>query len=175
VGTLNGVTADQTVTAPVEAEPRWLDEREQKLWRSFVAIERLLPDRLAARLTAEHGLTITDYEIMVRLSESEDRRMRMTELSQITLLSKSRLSHQVNRMEAAGIVRREPCDDDRRGSFAVLTDEGFARLQAAAPTHVEDVRTHFIDILDRGTFETVLGELNAIADHLRAIRNLRSP
>ncbi|WP_331281578.1 MarR family winged helix-turn-helix transcriptional regulator, partial [Saccharothrix sp. NRRL B-16314] len=103
------------------------------------------------------GLTMNDYEILVNLSESAERRLRMSDLAAATLQSKSRLSHQITRMENAGLVRRENCESDRRGLYAVLTDEGMATMRKVAPHHVESVRKHFIDQI--GT--EALGELRA--------------
>lgn len=95
----------------------------------------------------EHGLTHTDYEILVRLSETKGHSLRMSVLSDLTQLSKSRLSHQVTRMESAGWVRRAECEEDRRGMSAVLTEAGLRLLEQAAPTHVRGVREHFVDLM----------------------------
>ena len=137
------------MTAEGTAEPAWLDETEQAVWRSYISVMRLLPDRLNASLSRGHGLTLIDYEVLARLSEAPLRRIRMTELAEGALLSKSRLSHQISRMEKEGLVRREPCETDGRGFFAVLTDKGWEKLLAAVPTHVADVRAAFISPLSR--------------------------
>jgi DNA-binding MarR family transcriptional regulator len=129
------------------AEPRWLDEDEQQAWRAFVGATILLFDRLDRELQRDAGIPHTYYEILVRLSEAPDRTLRMSELANRSMSSRSRLSHAVARLEAAGWVRREQCPTDRRGLLAVLTDEGFAKLAAAAPGHVEGVRTHLLDQL----------------------------
>jgi DNA-binding MarR family transcriptional regulator len=155
--------------------PRWLDETEQSAWRAWVAVMRLLPDRLAVRLQQRHKLTLTDYQILVALSESAGRRMRMTELAEHTLLSKSRLSHQINRMEQSGLVERQGCPTDRRGSFAVLTEHGFAVLREAAVTHVEDVRAHFVDLVTPEQLAALGASLWTIADHLQEARTLPQP
>jgi DNA-binding MarR family transcriptional regulator len=130
-------------------EPAWLDDAEQDAWRRYISVMRLLPDRLNASLSRGHGLTLIDYEVLARLSEAPLRRIRMTELAEGALLSKSRLSHQISRMEKEGLVRREPCETDGRGFFAVLTDQGWEKLLAAVPTHVADVREAFITPLSR--------------------------
>lgn len=127
--------------------PRWLTEEEMRAWRGLLTTNRLLFEQLGRELSRESGLSSADYEVLVQLSEADDRRLRMTELAANSMSSKSRLSHQVARMEDAGWVRRESCDTDRRGAFAVLTDAGFARLEAAAPGHVESVRRHLFDHL----------------------------
>ena len=146
------------MTAEGTAEPAWLDQTEQAVWRQYISVMRLLPDRLNASLSRGHGLTLIDYEVLARLSEAPLRRIRMTELAEGALLSKSRLSHQISRMEKEGLVRREPCETDGRGFFAVLTDQGWEKLLAAVPTHVADVREAFITPLSREQLLT-LGEI----------------
>ena len=156
------------VAGPAIASPRWLDAGEQRVWRSFLAATQLLNERLDQELQRDSGMPHAYYEVLVRLSEVPDRRLRMSDLADRSLSSRSRLSHAVARLEEAGWVRRESCPTDRRGQLAVLTDAGFAALEAAAPGHVETVRTHLFDQL---TPEQVrqLGEIcGAIADHLRA-------
>jgi DNA-binding MarR family transcriptional regulator len=128
-------------------EPRWLDAEEQKAWRAWLYSSLLLQDRLDRDLTHETGISHAYYEILVALSETPDRMMRMSELADRCLSSRSRLSHAVSRLEERGWVRRQVCAEDGRGQLAVLTDEGFAALEAAAPIHVESVRTHLFDQL----------------------------
>lgn len=138
---------------------RWLSEAEQGYWRSWLAATLLLPDRLGRDLQEQTGLTMADYEILVWLSETPERRLRMSELANLTLSSRSRLSHQIDRMEKAGYVRRQECSDDRRGFFAVLTDEGWQVLEEAAPHHVESVRNRLVDVLTTEEFAE-LGRLS---------------
>ena len=126
---------------------RWLDEDEQRTWRSFLWAGRLLFDRLDRQLQHDAGLPHAYYEILVHLSEAPGRTLRMSELAATSLSSRSRLSHAVARLEEAGWVARRACPTDRRGSFAHLTDAGMARLEQAAPGHVEAVRTHLFDQL----------------------------
>jgi len=128
-------------------EPRWLDAAEQGHWRAYLEGSSRLWDRLDRELKAAHGLTMPEYEILVRLSEAPDRRLRMAELANMAYQSRSRLSHTCSRLENKGLVRRESCPDDKRGINAVLTDEGFAVLERAARDHVRTVRTHFIDLV----------------------------
>jgi DNA-binding MarR family transcriptional regulator len=129
------------------AGPRWLDADEQKAWRAWLYSAQLLMDRLDRELTHETGISHAYYEILVALSETPGRKLRMSELADRCLSSRSRLSHAVSRLEERGWVGRELCPDDGRGQLAVLTDNGFAALQAAAPIHVESVRTHLFDQL----------------------------
>ncbi len=128
-------------------EPRWLDAEEQRTWRSFVTASRLFWDRVERQLQQCAGIPHAYYEILVRLSEAPDRTLRMSQLASSSLSSRSRLSHAVARMEESGWIRRLPFPDDRRGALAQLTDEGMARLAAAAPGHVDEVRSLLFDPL----------------------------
>jgi len=156
----SSVTASVPPQRAQRVEPRWLTAEEQVVWRSFIEATQLLTDRLDQELQRDSGMPHTYYEVLVRLSEVPDRRLRMSALADRSLSSRSRLSHAVARLEQNGWVRRELCATDRRGQLAVLTDAGFAALEAAAPSHVEGVREHLLDPL---THEQVrqLGEICA--------------
>jgi len=150
------------------AQPRWLDAEEQKAWRAWLYSSMLLSDRLDRELTRTAGIPHAYYEILVQLSEAPGRAVRMSELADRCLSSRSRLSHAVSRLQEQGWVRRQVCESDGRGQLAVLTDEGFAALEAAAPIHVEGVRTHLFDQLSpaqvaamRDIGETLLRHLEA--------------
>ena len=146
---------------------RWLTDDEQQAWRAWIAASLLLPDRLSRDLQDEAGISLADYEILVYLSESPDRRLRMSELADRNLSSRSRLSHQVDRLTNAGFVDREPCSEDRRGYFAVLTPQGWDFLVASAPAHVASVREHLVDVLTPDEFAE-LGRLCAkVTEQLR--------
>ncbi len=125
----------------------WLTPAEQAAWRSLVIVSNRVRGVLDAELIAHHGLAFVDYEVFVQLSEAPDRRLRMSELAERLHLSPSGLTRRLDRLVAEGSVSRERCPYDRRGSFAVLEDNGLARLEAAAPTHVQGVRRHFLDRL----------------------------
>ncbi|MGY1826271.1 MULTISPECIES: MarR family winged helix-turn-helix transcriptional regulator [unclassified Blastococcus] len=128
-------------------EPRWLDPEEQKAWRAWLYSAQLLLDRLDRELNHRTGISHAYYEILVALSETPERMMRMSELADRCLSSRSRLSHAVSRLEERGWVRRQVCAEDGRGQLAVLTEEGFAALEGAAPVHVEGVRRELFDQL----------------------------
>jgi DNA-binding MarR family transcriptional regulator len=132
---------------PSPAGTRWLDAEEQKAWRAYLYSTQLLSDRLDRELTHATGISHAYYEILVALSETPGRALRMSELADRCLSSRSRLSHAVSRLEERGWVRRQVCPEDGRGQLAVLTDEGFAALDAAAHVHVQSVRTHLFDRL----------------------------
>ncbi|WP_031505825.1 MarR family winged helix-turn-helix transcriptional regulator [Streptomyces megasporus] len=152
-----------------EKDPHWLAEEEQHAWRVHLDVNKLLTHQLERDLQP-FGLTMNDYEILVNLSESDDRRMRMSDLAAATLQSKSRLSHQITRMEKAGLVRRENCESDKRGLFAVLTEHGWKTMREVAPHHVASVRRHFIDLLPPDALKGLHDALTPVADHLRSLR-----
>ena len=142
------------------AETRWLSEDEQCTWRAFLTAMRLLTDQLDRELMRDANIPHTYYEILVALSEAPGRRLRMNQLADVCQSSRSRLSHAVNRLEESGWVRREACPTDKRGALAVMTDEGFSAIEAAAPGHVEGVRRHVFDVLTPEQAHQ-LGEISA--------------
>ena len=141
------VSAPAAVPSCPTVETRWLDGGEQRAWRAWLYSHMLLAERLERELTRQTGISSAYYEILVQLSEAADRSLRMSELADRCLSSRSRLSHAVSRLEERGWVQRRVCAEDGRGQLAVLTDAGFAALEAAAPVHVEGVRTHLFDQL----------------------------
>ena len=147
-------------------EPKWLNPREMKAWRSYIIASRRLLEALDSDLDG-HDLSMADYEVLAQLSDAPERRMRMTELAEIAMLSKSRSSHRMKVMEKAGWVRREVCSEDKRGSFAVMTDKGWRAIVKAAPDHVDSVRNRFVNNLTAKDQE----ELTKIFD--RVTRKLR--
>ena len=151
-------------------EPRWLNDDEQQAWRATVHLSQLLMRQLDRDLNA-HGLNGHDYEILVELSEAPDNRLRMTELADATSQSRSRLSHQISRMESRGLVRRDNCEGDKRGTFAVLTDPGMDVIKRVAPDHVGTRPPHFIDRLTPRQLEEVRDAFGPIVDYLRKIRD----
>ena len=129
------------------SEPKWLSDEEQGAWRAYLEATVLLFDALDRQLQQEAGMPHAYYEILVRLSESPSRSMRMSELATRTRSSRSRLSHAVARLEEKGWVERCDFPTDRRGQVAHLTDKGFATLEQAAPGHVQAVHSYVIDKL----------------------------
>lgn len=147
------------------AEPRWLDDEQQHAWRSFVLGTTLLLDRLDEDLRRDHGLSAVEYEILVRLSES-DGRLRMARLAASLAHSRSRVTHTVKRMEAAGLVRRTESPDDGRGVVCCLTPAGTTMLGTAAPSHVETVRRSLIDLVGREDLLALGRVMDAVCDAL---------
>ena len=127
--------------------PRWLNTDEQHTWRESIQAWQWLLAAVDVQLQRDSGMPLAYYEILVRLSEAPDRSLRMTQLAEASSSSKSRVSHAVARLEERGWVRRMDCPTDRRGQIAMLTDQGFAALSAAAPGHVEQVRRVLFDAL----------------------------
>ena len=150
-------------------QPHWLTDEEQQAWRATVQLSQLLLRQLDRDLTA-HGLNGRDYEILVELSEAPEHRLRMTALADATSQSRSRLSHQITRMEKRGLVRRDDCEGDKRGTFAVLTKAGFEAIERVAPYHVEQVRRYYIDRLTPQQQEEIRSAFQPIVDYLRKIR-----
>ncbi|REE97457.1 MarR family winged helix-turn-helix transcriptional regulator [Thermomonospora umbrina] len=151
-------------------EPRWLDARQQRDWRSFIEGSVRLHDLLERDLKAKHGLSTSEYEIMVRLSEAPGHALRMAELAEHASQSRSRLSHTCGRLESKGLVRRESCANDKRGVFAQLTEEGYAALERAARDHVETVRDFFIDLIAPEDLEAIGRAFTAVSERIATVR-----
>lgn len=132
---------------PSPAAPRWLTADEQRVWRAYLHATTLLEDHLDRQLQRDAGMPHIYYGLLVKLAESPRRRLRMTELAMDAKITRSRLSHAVARLEKNGWVRREDCPSDKRGQFAVLTDEGREVLRRTAPGHVDAVRQALFDRL----------------------------
>jgi DNA-binding MarR family transcriptional regulator len=126
---------------------RWLDDDEQAAWRAYLDSTRLLLHALDRQLESDADLSLTDYELLVRLSEAPSGRLRMRDLADATLSTRSGVTRAVTRAERAGWVRRVECQEDRRGMNAELTEAGRAKLVAAAPGHVGAVRENLLDLL----------------------------
>lgn len=125
----------------------WLTEREARAWRTLQYMQMQVEGELARRLAAESSLSISDYAVLVILTDQPDGNMRLFEICQQLGWEKSRLSHHITRMAKRGLVEKRPCDSDRRGAFVVITEHGRNEIEAAAPGHVGAVRELFIDNL----------------------------
>src|SRR5919112_4623924 len=128
-------------------ETRWLTDDERVAWVRLAAVLELLPGVLDAQLRRDVGLTHFEYFVLAMLSEAPERTLRMTALAQRTNATLPRLSHVVRRLEDRGLVERFPCPQDRRATNARLTEDGWAKVQAAAPGHASTVRKHVVDVL----------------------------
>lgn len=144
----------------------WLDQQQQRSWRAFLVGTTLLMDRLDRELREQHRISLPEYEILVRLAEADGHRLRMAMLADSVSHSRSRVTHTVSRMETAGLVARDACLSDGRGVEAVLTEQGRAALENAAPTHVAGVRQFLVDLVDEDDFEAVGRVFDAVTDRL---------
>ncbi|WP_067450879.1 MarR family winged helix-turn-helix transcriptional regulator [Actinomadura macra] len=150
------------------SEPRWLDATQQRHWRAYVDGSVRLTEIMDRDLKTKHGLSVSEYEILVRLSEAPERRLRMAELADNASQSRSRLSHTCSRLESKGLVMRDSCPNDKRGVFAHLTDAGFAALERAARDHVETVRTYLIDVVEPNDLEAIGRAFSAVLKRMGA-------
>ncbi|WP_236242961.1 MarR family winged helix-turn-helix transcriptional regulator [Streptomyces sp. CC228A] len=149
------------------AEPRWLTDREQDVWRSYRHATTLLEDHLDRQLQRDAGMPHIYYGLLVQLSQAPRRRMRMTQLAKDAKITRSRLSHAIARLEKNGWVRREDCPSDKRGQNAYLTDEGYEVLKRSAPGHVAAVRQALFDRLTPEQTEQLGEIMRAMADGLQ--------
>jgi DNA-binding MarR family transcriptional regulator len=154
------------------ATTRWLNQEEQRTWRAFMLATKLLWEQLEREVDQGTDVPSSYYEVLVRLSEAPEQRLRPSDLADRSASSRSRLSHSLARLEALGWVSREACESDRRGAFVVLTDEGLAALEEAAPVHVESVRTHLFDQLDPEQLDQLRAISERLLDHLVSVKGL---
>lgn len=144
----------------------WLDEREERSWRALQFMQMRLTAELGRQLAADSELSYQDYVVLVALTDRPDGRMRQFELGRQLGWEQSRLSHQVARMVDRGLVTKERCDSDRRGSFVVVTERGRAGIERAAPGHAAAVRRLFVDVLTPDQLAAVGEAARVVLDHL---------
>lgn len=161
---------EPTANGETQTDTRWLTATEQDAWRAYIRLAKMLMRQLDRDLHP-FGLSTNDYEILVELSEAHGNRLRMTELADLTAQSRSRLSHQITRMEAKGLVRRVACDGDKRGTYAMITPRGMTVIERVAPSHVESVRRHFIDTISPGDLAVLTAAYEPAIERLREIRD----
>ncbi len=133
------------MTVEPAAEPRWLDDGEQAAWRAYLDMQTRLSAQLNREMQEATGLSSPDFAVLVQLSEHPDGRLRVLELARALRWEKSRLSHQLTRMERRGLLARSNCRADRRGAYIVLSAAGRTAVERAAPAHVESVRRYLFD------------------------------
>lgn len=136
-------------------ENRPLTERELGAWRGLLRTHAMLVKRLDAELDAEHGLPLTSYEVLLHLADAPERKMRMCDVADSVLLSRSGLTRLIDRLERDGLVERVSCPDDARGAYAKLTEEGGRKLEAARTTHLDGIRTHFLSHFADGELDVL--------------------
>jgi len=154
-------------------QPRWLSDEEQQTWRGFLAVNQLLFEALDRQLQQDANMPQGYYILLAMLSEAPNRRLRMSELAEITQSSQSRVSHAVSRLEEAGWVRREKVPNDRRGNLAVLTDAGWDVVIRTAPGHVAAVREYMFDLLTPEQVRQLSEICGAVLDKLDPEGRLR--
>ena len=153
---------------------RWLDEREERAWRALQFMQMRLEAELARQLANGSGLSYPDYLVLVALTDRTEARLRLFELGEILGWEKSRLSHHVGRMADRGLVKKEQCDSDRRGSYVVLTNKGRKAIESAAPGHVGVVRRLFIDKLTTAELNVIASASERVLANIDGHRNTDS-
>ena len=148
------------------AERRWLTDAEQQVWRSYLRMSGEISARLNRQLQSTSDLSLPDFEVLAVLSESDEGRLRVLALARQLKWEKSRLSHQLSRMERRGLVCRQSCPSDARGSFAVLTPAGRGILASAAPGHVAEVRALLFDVLTPAQIKALGRTCDAVLEQL---------
>jgi len=156
------------------SETRWLDQDEQKTWRAFMFASKMLFEQFDQDLRRGAAMPTTHYEVLARLSEAPERRLRMSQLAELSQSSRSHLSHTIASLQRVGWVDRESCSTDRRGAFAVLTDSGFSALESASHVHVESVRRHLFDQIGDSQVEQLRAIFEQLLQHLVTVQEMTS-
>jgi DNA-binding MarR family transcriptional regulator len=153
-------------------------ESEVRTWVRFIATHSAITRELEARLMGAHGLTLSDYDVLVQLARAPEHKLRNIELAKAVVLTRSGVTRLVDGLEKDGLVARSSCPSDKRGTFVALTDEGVARLRAAAGTHLEGVRELFVERLGedgREQMDALLGLLPSGAECVESRACLADP
>ncbi|WP_456823672.1 MarR family winged helix-turn-helix transcriptional regulator [Cellulomonas sp. P5_E12] len=149
------------------SDVRWLSEDQLRAWKKLIAVVELLPGTLESQLQRDSSLSHFEYFTLAMLSEAPERTLRMTALAAHTNATLARLSHVVSRLEKRGLVRREPCAEDRRATNAILTPTGWRAVEGAAPGHAATVLTTVIDPLtatDVADLDRIMGRILEVLD-----------
>jgi len=153
-------------TIPAMSQPRWLNEDEARLWRDYRVLSARINQALEQQLVTDWGMSGADYGVLVHLSEAPDQRLRARDLALALNWERSRLSHQLRRMEQRGLVTKHECPSDARGTIFALTETGFDLIRQAAPSHVEQVRKVFIDVLEPADLAALTAITEKVLSHL---------
>lgn len=151
-----------TVAEPAEGSSRARDARLAP-WRAFLLAHARVVRRLDDELRAEHDLTIGEYDALLTIAQAPERRIRMRQLADEVILSKSGVTRLIDRLVDDGLVERSACLADARGAEAVLTERGFARLRAASRTHLRGIDAHFLGVLDRAELDLIERAMSTVA------------
>jgi len=152
----------------MSSDVRWLSAEQERVWRRWVTLNARLSATLQRELQDDAGLSMPDYEVLVHLTDSAEGQVRVTDLARLLLWERSRVSHHVTRMESRCLVRREECAEDGRGAFVVITPQGRAAIEQAAPGHVNTVRLLVFDALspeEIDAFATIIDKALAQLDN----------
>ncbi len=154
--------------------PKWLTTEEQTAWLAFLSAQKLLFEQLDRELSNTSGIGMDDYDVLARLSDAKGRRLRMSELAELVVMPKSRLTYRVDQLVKRGWVTRVDSDEDKRGIYAELTDLGFSAIERAAPAHVKGVREHFIDVCSPEELAALAAGLGRVGTRVRQRRGTGS-
>lgn len=160
------MTCQQRGTVSAVPTPRWLDDRQARVWQAYLHLNRQLFAELEAELLRRAGLSGADYQVLVPLSEAPGGVLRARELGAEIGWDRSRLSHHVGRMEKRGLVTRDECSEDGRGMMVRLTKAGRAAIEGAAPDHAESVHRHFFDLVSKEELETLATVFERVLENL---------
>ncbi|MGX7677834.1 MarR family winged helix-turn-helix transcriptional regulator [Jatrophihabitans sp. DSM 45814] len=149
-------------------DANWLNDSEHRMWRAFRSMHTSLDRVLEQEMSAESGLSSADFAVLVPLSEAPDRRLRARDLGLQMTWDRSRLSHQIKRMEQRGLIERTDCPTDARGTFIQLTEKGWRTIEAAAPPHVAAVRAYFVDLLTEDEIDSLTAISEKVHDKIAA-------
>ncbi|MDI3405707.1 MarR family winged helix-turn-helix transcriptional regulator [Streptomyces cavernicola] len=152
----------------MDTETPWLSERRQHIWRNWLRMNTELPAALHRRLRADSDLSLSDYDVLVQLTDTAEARVRVLDLARALRWERSRLSHHIRRMEGRGLVRREDVPGDGRGAYVVLTAHGRAAIEQAAPAHVRTVRDLVFDSVDADELTALGAAVDKVLARLEA-------
>jgi DNA-binding MarR family transcriptional regulator len=149
-------------------ESPWLTEKQQRIWREWLAMNAELPATLHRQLQEDSALSLPDFDVLVQLTDTPEGKVRIVPLASALGWERSRLSHHVKRMEGRGLVRREECAEDGRGAFVVLTPTGREAIEGAAPQHARTVRELVFDDLTEDELDSLAQFTEKVLTRLRA-------
>jgi len=139
------------------------DDSRLRAWRAFLEAHARVTRRLDDELRAAHGLSLAEYDALLQLARSPERKLRMNQLADRMVLSRSGITRLIDRLSTAGLVERAHCESDARGAEAVLTEQGLERLRAASTTHLRGVETHFVAIVSSSDLDALARALGEVA------------
>lgn len=157
------------------SETRWLSNDEQRMWRRYRDVNQLLDLAIERQLQRDASMSLSDYSVLVSLSEADGRGLRARDLGSVLGWDRSRVSHQVRRMEGRGLVAKGECAEDGRGTIVTLTQEGAEAISRVAPKHVEKVRELFVDVLTEGEISTLTDIYERVASRIGEVDGITLP